>query len=305
MSAHGKTIRIFLPDGDPHSIRIAYFTSQTVRVTHVPRHLVDLAKDRDEVRGVGIYLLFDEGKRKGKPSVYIGESEHCYVRLKQHVEGKGKKPWTHAVIVTSKDETFDKAQALWLEWHATQLAKSVGRYGALNQCAAKEPHMLEHARADLFGHFDTIRVLVELLGYPVFKPISPLPPDYGSIESDSATQPHLTKSAAKEHLVLFYCSGIKGGSARGYLVDGGFLILAGSTARRSVAASFSTYDHARRGRMMEQGLISDDGDAIRFVKDTLFPTPSGASKAVQGRSSNGWTAWKTKSGQTLKNWASS
>jgi hypothetical protein len=38
----GKTIQIFLPDGNPRGVKIAEFTSRTVQVVFVPRARLNL-----------------------------------------------------------------------------------------------------------------------------------------------------------------------------------------------------------------------------------------------------------------------
>ena len=44
----GKTIQIFLPDGNPRGVRIAEFTSRTVQVVLFPRAQLDYAYGRQE-----------------------------------------------------------------------------------------------------------------------------------------------------------------------------------------------------------------------------------------------------------------
>lgn len=89
----GKTIQIYLPDGNPRSIKIAEITSRTVSAVLIPRSKLDEVAKRDELNNVGVYLLF--GSEESKPQVYIGEAESCLSRLKQH--NKFKDFWTHAV----------------------------------------------------------------------------------------------------------------------------------------------------------------------------------------------------------------
>ena len=93
MKQIGKTIQIYLPDGNPRSQKIAEITSRTVSAVLIPRSKLEEAAKRDELNNVGVYLLF--GSEESKPQVYIGEAENCLSRLKQH--NKSKDFWTHAV----------------------------------------------------------------------------------------------------------------------------------------------------------------------------------------------------------------
>jgi hypothetical protein len=45
--------------------------------------------------------------------------------------------------------------------------------------------------------------------------------------------------------------------------------------------------------------LKQENNAYVFQEDVLFKSPSGASDVVTGTSSNGWTVWKSKAGQTL------
>ena len=43
MKAFGKTIQIYLPDGNPRSLKIAEITSRTVQAVLIPRSVLDEA----------------------------------------------------------------------------------------------------------------------------------------------------------------------------------------------------------------------------------------------------------------------
>ena len=114
MTSLPKTIQIFLPDGDPRSVRLAEITSRTVQAIQVPRSTIERASGRDELRQVGVYSLFGEADEGEIPQVYVGEAEDCWVRLGQHHRDASKDYWTQAVVVTSKTHKFDKGQGRWL-----------------------------------------------------------------------------------------------------------------------------------------------------------------------------------------------
>lgn len=270
-----KTIQIFLPDGNPRSVRIAEITSRTVRAVEVPRTKLDVAAGREEVRHVGVYFLFGEDEETAKPRVYVGESEDCYGRLVQHHQGKDF--WTRAVAVTSKTQRFDKAQARWLEWYAAREAARVGRFAVENKVEPSEPYITEPVKADLLDTFGTVRVLVATLGFPLF---------------EEKAQP----DARRE---VFHCRG-RGVAGRGEYVEDGFLVLQGSGAAKTETESARGGWVTRvRERLLGGGVLVEDGDAYVFAEDHLFGTPSAAAVAVLGRNSNGWKAWRDGQGRTL------
>ena len=83
MPAKGKTIQIYLPDGNPRGIRLADITSRSILATLIPRSMLDTAQKRKELDNVGIYFLV--GAEEGEDTrVYVGEAENVLNRLKQH-----------------------------------------------------------------------------------------------------------------------------------------------------------------------------------------------------------------------------
>ncbi len=79
--------------------------------------------------------------------------------------------------------------------------------------------------------------------------------------------------------------------AKGVFTDNGFLVEAGSTARREVTPSGKHVTPVHQ-RLIADGVLEEHGGKLRFAKDHLFNSPSGAAAAVLGRSANGWTSWK-------------
>lgn len=270
-----KTIQIFLPDGNARSVRIAEITSRTVQAIQVPRSKLRVAKQRKEIRRVGIYFLFGETEDDtGKPLAYIGEAEDCYSRLEDH--HREKDFWDTAVAVTSKTLSFTKAHARYLEYDCIQRAYEAERYQLQNGNDPTEPHILEPMLAELRDNFSTIRTLLSMLGYPIL---------------DSLT-------SRNEYRVL-HCSG-RGGDATGEYTEDGLVVFEGSTVAEEIAPSAQDTLPRRRQRLIEDGVLSvqDDG-TITFDENHAFSTPSGAAVIVQGQHTNGWTAWKDQQGRTL------
>ena len=85
---------------------------------------------------------------------------------------------------------------------------------------------------------------------------------------------------------------------RGVFTDNGFLVKAGSLARREIAPSGKSVTSVHQ-RLIAEGVLEEHGGQLRFVQDHLFNSPSGAAAAVLGRTANGWISWKRADGQTL------
>lgn len=90
-----------------------------------------------------------------------------------------------------------------------------------------------------------------------------------------------------------------GASAVGVMKDNGFLVRAGAIARKEIVPSGVDSVTPVRKRLLSEGVLVEDGDGLRFDKDHLFDSPSGAAAAVLGRTANGWIEWKRSDGQTL------
>jgi len=273
MTATPRTIQIFLPDGNPRGVRIAEITSRNVKVVQIPRAHLETACKRPELSNVGIYFLV--GENDGVVQVYVGETEDCAVRLRQHDQPK-EDWWTVALACVSKSQEFTKAHVKYLEWFCHQEIVSVGRFPTENVTIPTKSHIPETVVADLMDHFETMRILVSTLGYPFFE--------------------RLTATPADKRLV---CKGKKA-HATGDYGDDGFVVYAGSLANRKFSASASVYLPVTRDRLLEAGVLEVvDEDTLRFAKDHVFSSPSQAASMVLARSANGWTEWKHPDGRTL------
>jgi len=75
----------------------------------------------------------------------------------------------------------------------------------------------------------------------------------------------------------------------------GITVLAGSILQDECTASFNV---EKRNAIMEGNVELQDGKIV-LINNIHFRTPSGASDFVLGASSNGWTEWKTRKGNSL------
>lgn len=270
-----QTIQIFLPDGSPRSVKIAEITNRVVKAVLVPRNKIDYISTRNELNNVGIYFLFGESADKAKPIVYIGEAEDCLDRLKQH--NRTKEFWNYAVAMVSKINAFTKSHAKYLEHIAVDQAKESNRYETENLTAPSKPFVTESMEADLLDSFDTIKILLSTLGFPV----------YDKIGKEQITS---------KELLFLNGRNIK---AEGDLIDDGFVVFKGSQAKKETVPSCHEYLINLRQKLLSNEIIVEKNGYYEFVQDYVFNSPSTAGGVVLGRSTNGWTKWKNKDGKTL------
>jgi len=274
MKQRGKTIQIYLPDGNPRSVKIAEFTSRTVQVMLIPRAQLEQASKRDELSNVGVYFLFGEHPSSNSSLLYIGEAEDCCTRLKQH--NKSKDWWSVALVCISKTAEFTKAHVKYLEWYAHDIAQKIGRYKLENGNTPPKPHISEPVEADLLDHFETVSILVSTLGYPAF---------------DKVIRP-------KERELL-HCKSKKAHATGEYMEDG-LMVFKGSIANAEFTRSSHEFLKTMRDALVKDGVLEKVDDLrYRFTKDELFSSPSTAAGVVIASNANGWTAWKYENGKTL------
>ena len=97
---------------------------------------------------------------------------------------------------------------------------------------------------------------------------------------------------------------LKSKDAKGFGVftDKGFVVKAGSLAKKQITASAQ---HPKsnvaivRERLLSKRLLEEYDGQWRFTQDYLFDSPSGAAAALLGRPANGWIEWKRADGETL------
>jgi len=273
------TIKLFLPYGDARRLRVGEVSNWTGKALAAPRTELDDLLARDEMESSGVYFLLGVNPDTGDNLAYVGEAEIIRDRLKQH---KAKDFWTSVVVFVSKDENLTKAHIRYLENRLLQEAKAVGRY-ALENANTSNSKLPESDREDMEVYLSRIRQVLPVLGSDLLSPIA------------GATKP------AKQQPLLI-CK-IKNAIATGRRTEGGFVVFAKSTAVLSVRPSAENqYPNTialRQRLIQDKTLVEQDGVYV-FTKDVEFTSPSAAAAVIHGGSANGLTAWKDKSGKSLK-----
>lgn len=277
MSATPKTIQIFLPGGDPRGIRIAEITTRIVQVIEVPRSLLSDFLKMPESTQVAVYFLFgtaDDGSQK----VYIGQTGDLRARLSSHNQKKDF--WQRALVLISRTNSLTQTHGLFLEWYCIQATRKAGRYADDNANAGSRPHTPAPLEADCHEIFETGSTLLATLGYPAFDPVA-----------------NTSASNKKEALFFSKSAGIDG---KGLYTTEGFVVLKGSVGRKANVPSLDGTSDARfRQRLVDEGVMREEGETVVFVKDHLFNSPSMALIALLGRTANGWKEWKNAERQSL------
>ncbi|GAB2529679.1 GIY-YIG nuclease family protein [Simplicispira piscis] len=278
MSTTPKTIQIFLPGGSPTGIRVAEITTRIVQVIDVPRKLLSDFLEMPESNEVAVYFLVGESDDGTELNVYVGQTGDLRKRLAKH---DADKPfWERALVLISRTKSLTQTHGLFLEWCSLQTIRKVKRYTDLNGNGGSRPHTPAPMEADCLEVFETARTLLATLGHPMFDPVAQAP-------QDTPPQDYL------------FCT-VSGVDGRGLYTQEGFVVLAGSVGRKENMQSIAGTSNASfRDKLVANGTLSVNGDAVVFTKNHLFRSPSMAAVALLGTTANGWNVWKDKDGKTL------
>lgn len=286
---HPQTIQIFLPLGDPQSLRIASVTTRIVSLIEIPRAQLDVFLERPEAGQVGIYFLFGEDDQTEQSKAYIGQTGKLGARLKQHNEGKDF--WNRAVVAVSLTANLTLTHAYFLEAMSLERANAAGRYVLDNRTVGTSPHTPAYMEAECRELFETINILLTTLGYPIFEP---------TLKRAVQDTRQAGDETGPEEGKMFFCQA-EGVEGRGYYTEEGMVVLKGSYGRRA-SQGFDTYSPgyaAKRQTAIEEGFLKWEQDRLVLTRDMIFKNPSPAASFLLGRSANGWTEWKDGQGRTL------
>lgn len=280
MIAFGKTISLFLIEGDPNKRWVCELSNWNGKAYKIPRMDVKLCSDRPDLCGCGVYFLFGKSDDMQKDIIYIGEAENVYDRLKQHVQPSGKDFWNECVAFISKDNRLNKAHIKYLEHRCYELAKETGRYLIDNSSVPASASLTEAEQAEMEEYLYNVRLITNALGHKVFEPLVLSEPT----SQTQNVQPILSISAAR------------GAQASGQRTNDGFVVLKGSRVANPATALCPPWVCTLRERLVESGVI--DRYWI-FTENWLFSSPSTAASVVMGRKANGLLEWRTDDHITL------
>lgn len=274
----GKTIKIFLIDGDPNGRMSCELSNWSGKAYKIPRIKVKDCTDREDLTtSTGVYLLFGKDE-DGKDQVYIGEAETILKRLNQQLTSKDF--WNETIVFISKDDNLNKAHVKYLENRLHEIAKSANRYKVDNSIVPTQSSISESDRAEMEEFIEYIKLLVNTLGHKVFEEKREFKP--------------------KQKQATFFIKAARGADGQGEPTSDGFVVFKGSKAAATIVNSMTPNFITYRQKLIDEGVLIDKGEFFEFTDDYIFSSPSTAAVIVMGRNANGLTEWKTKDGKTLK-----
>ena len=265
---HGKTIQIYLPDGDPKSVKQATITTDKIEVFQISRAI--LSENKNFLDFNGIYILADSLKAE-KPEIYVGKG-NVKSRVSQH--DKNKDFWNVIFAIKLNDNGFDDAQNSYLEHYFIRKAADLGMSNLVeNKQIPKCPKLSNPILSDLQHYINIIELLLSTLGLKCFQ--------IKETQSD----------------LLFVCKDKYGNFGEGEYLEDGFMLYKG--AKCSLELHKGTKSLPMRDALIQDGTLKKFGEHYILQSNKIFSSVSSASSIVLGRRSNGWSEWKDAKGITL------
>ena len=292
----GKHIEIFLVDGESGGITTANVSGWTGHILSGPRTALTRLLSREEAHRNGVYLLLgDDPDAIENVSCYIGRTEDFSARFRQH--DRKKDWWDRAILVSSRDDSFNEGHWGYLEARLVEIATTAKRCSLPDNAQTPQTRKLSEAqKSDAETFLDQIMVVLPVLGVSILRNLKTRPErQTPPIDIDS---PIFTLTVPK-----------RGIHAQARVIGDEFIMLEGSRIvgewtnegrKPSTRRAYESY-RARHTKLVDDGSIAVDGVVGMLTRDVPFPSPSTAGSIATGRSCNGRKAW-TWVGGTYDDW---
>lgn len=289
--AAGRSVRLYLADGTPGGVIVAEIGNWSGKVLAAPRSRLGELLKRGESARTGIYILTGpDPDRPGGTMAYIGEADDVAARLRIHLRSGDKDFFDRLAVVISSDDNLTKGHARFLESRLIRLAQQAGAVPLTNGTAPDFQRLPEADRADMDFFVEQVTLILPLVGFDLLRR-SPL-------QAVSSPAPDESGDAT-------FVFATAGATATARETDDGFVVLAGSTARRTPSGTFPAGYLALRDQLVHDGRLVavPTSDLLTFGMDTLFSSPSAAASIVAARSASGPREWKLAgTGELYKDW---
>jgi len=254
-----------------------------------PRMRLSEALKREQSSYTGIYILLDDTEEGF--TAYIGEGENIANRIKSHDAKKDW--WTRAVLVTSAANNLHKAHVQYLEARLVEEGIKANNTVFDNGNKPNPASLSEADCANMEAFIEQLLMILPAIRVDIFT--SKAKPDNSIVDLKP-------KEERIEFELTLKKEGIK---ALAILEDGEFVVQKGSLARIDYIGDRAEKSHYWKlyDRLIEQGILADEGKHRVFTKSYAFSSTSAAGAICNGRSTAGPIAWKVKGTKmTYKEW---
>lgn len=162
--AKAKTINLLLNDGTLNGVISMEDSSWNKgELYSAPRESVANLVSTDACSRYGVYLLLSEDM------VYVGQASDLSKRIKQHIIGKSW--WERVVILTTSDDSLNRADLDYIEAFLIAKASGVGRLDCDNKNMGNKQKLSRFREVEIQQYLEEALFLLELIGINVFKEV--------------------------------------------------------------------------------------------------------------------------------------
>lgn len=162
--AKAKTINMLLNDGTLNGVISMENSSwHKGELYSAPRESVDDLLSTDACARYGVYLLLSEDM------VYVGQASDLSKRIKQHIIGKSW--WERVVILTTSDDSLNRADLDYIEAFLISKASSAGRLDCDNKNIGNKQKLSKFREVEMQQYLEEALFLLELIGINVFREV--------------------------------------------------------------------------------------------------------------------------------------
>lgn len=269
--ARSKKLEIIYHNGKPDGIRLVRRQLSTMTAYVIPRPLLAEAKKITGIDRPGIYYLINEDDDNRIAQVYVGQTRNGVTRLDDH--NRSKDFWNKAIMFLADNKTFSLDMISGLEAYAISKITASKRYRVEN--AVNPRYEIDEYDLPLIEEvYEEIEFIMATQGY--------------KMENDPL-------SLDREKLLYTTRNGIRG---IGNYDGDQFEVLEGSEIDMSRRCHSDKIERQRQNAV-QTGDIVKNGERYTLRVSVSFPSPSTAAMFVLGGSTNGWTEWKSRNGETM------
>lgn len=175
MSVRGKSINVFLMDGEANGRIKATISNWTGVAYKIPRNKLSACKERGDLSQSSVYFLFGPTYQNRRNAVYIGQAGirknggGILVRLMEHDKNPDKDYWTEAVVFTTSNNSFGPTELSYLENCFCNMALAANRFDVKNANEPTPGNITEEKESELEEFADYAQLILGVLGYKVFE----------------------------------------------------------------------------------------------------------------------------------------
>lgn len=267
-------VQIFSPAGFDRGFSIVELDNWNGTCVIAKKSVFKRLQKRPEFLRPGVYILHAAPSDGALPRVYVGEADPLLPRLQRHYQDLDF--WTDVIAFSAVGDALTKTRIQYIEHRLVARASVLKLCDLENKNKPDVPTLSESERAYLDRFIEKMVECLTVLNIRFFH------------------EPERVDPADQR---IFELKG-KGAFARGFPTENGFTVAKGSTATKILTTVFKS--GVLREKLINGGVLVDDGEVMRFTQDWEFSSPSAAAMMVYGNPMNGLEEWKTVQGQTLK-----